>query len=171
MVNNIYYESIASKYRDKVAKRSQVPLINHIDQGLIILDSLGSTQQTKNAFCVHPMFQSDEDFVENFYILDKFGSFEVALVMEYRSVANEYLSDRIINSISDIRLSPLRAVNEMLLADKIQNRKDFLIYHYGTHPDSRELKLYFDNFLYRLKDNLGITWKKIEELHDKISNH
>ena len=35
----------------------------------------------------------------------------------------------------------------MLIADKVQNRKDFLKYHYGTHKKSVELDIYFKNWL------------------------
>ena len=38
----------------------------------------------------------------------------------------------------------------MLLADKIQNRKDFERYHKGTHQRSAELEQYFKNWLTRL---------------------
>ncbi len=73
--------------------------------------------------------------------------------MEYRSVANEYLSHRTIAHVDEIRLSPLPEVNQMLIADKVQNCKDFELYHKATHPRSAELDLYFNNWLRRL----GIT--------------
>jgi hypothetical protein len=38
----------------------------------------------------------------------------------------------------------------MLIADKIQNRKDFELYHEGTHERSLELKCYFIDWLWRL---------------------
>jgi len=44
--------------------------------------------------------------------------------MEYRSVANDYLSTRIISDVQEIRLSPLPDVQDMLIADKVQNYKD-----------------------------------------------
>ena len=40
----------------------------------------------------------------------------------------------------------LPEVRDMLIADKIQNYKDFLFYHKGTHPRSRELEEYFKNW-------------------------
>lgn len=42
-----------------------------------------------------------------------------------------------------------RDLNDMLLADKIQNRKDFRMYHLGKHERSDELEAYF---------NLWIEW-------------
>lgn len=65
-------------------------------------------------------------------------------------MANEYLSTRSITNIDEIRLSPLKVVNDMLIADKIQNRKDFELYHEGKHPRSEELAQYFRNWLERL---------------------
>ena len=38
----------------------------------------------------------------------------------------------------------------MLIADKIQNRKDFELYHLGKHERSSELEQYFKNWLERL---------------------
>ena len=38
----------------------------------------------------------------------------------------------------------------MLIADKIQNKKDFELYHKGSHPRSMELDHYFNNWLKRL---------------------
>jgi hypothetical protein len=52
------------------------------------------------------------------------------LAVEYRNIANEYLSHK--PSTNDVHLSPIKDVNTMLIADKIQNRKDFEIYHKGT---------------------------------------
>ncbi len=39
----------------------------------------------------------------------------------------------------------------MLMADKLQNRKDFEIYQEGIHERSSELKQYFMNWFKRLE--------------------
>ena len=139
-------------YKDGRANRSQVPLINHIIEGVQILDTLNKADfPTKGAFCIHPLVQADGDLLDNFDRLRKLVSADVlALAMEYRSVANEYLSHRKISSIDEIRLSPLVEVNSMLIADKVQNYKDFILYHHGTHPRSDELHEYFQNWINRL---------------------
>jgi hypothetical protein len=85
--------------------------------------------------------------------------------MEYRRVANNYLSKRMINSIDEIELSPLKDVNDMLIADKVQNRKDFELYHLDTHERSDVLDQYFKNWLIRL----GITEERYQELVKLIS--
>ncbi len=52
---------------------------------------------------------------------------------------------------NEIRLSPIIEVNQMLMADKLQNRKDFEIYQEGIHERSSELKQYFMNWFKRLE--------------------
>lgn len=38
----------------------------------------------------------------------------------------------------------------MLVADKVQNYKDFSLYHADTHPRAKELERYFQNWFCRL---------------------
>jgi hypothetical protein len=71
--------------------------------------------------------------------------------MEYRRVANAYLSKREIKSLDDIELSPLHEVNQMLWADKLQNQKDFRLYHMGKHERSDILEQYFINWINKLE--------------------
>jgi hypothetical protein len=131
-------------------KRSKVPLMNHITEGLDILDVMACTDLVKRAYCIHPMVQADVDLVKNIAGMETLDGRVVALAMEYRRVANAYLSPRIIKSIDEIELSPLEDVNDMLRADKLQNEKDFRKYHLGTHPRSKELEEYFANWFKRL---------------------
>lgn len=165
MNDTIEYQLISKHYGDRVANRSQVPLINHINEGLIILDRINATDHAKRAYCLHPLLQSDEDLKENEYLVSFIEQHVLMLAMEYRSVANEYLSAKV-NTGHKIRLSPLYEVNDMLVADKVQNYKDFIIYHRGTHPCTYELDVYFNDWL----DVLDITeesfqnlWKAIDE--------
>ena len=147
------HKTILDFYGDKKAKRSQVPLINHIDEGLYIMNKINASETAKKAYCLHPLIQSDEALSENYALLSDIDVQVVIALTEYRSVANEYLSKRQIERIDDIRLSPLKEVNDMLIADKIQNKKDFELYHKGIHPRSAELDLYFNNWLRRLNVN------------------
>jgi len=163
-----WYNQIKRYYGDKSTKRFDVPLINHIDEGLTILNIIGASKYAKAAYCIHPMTQGDEslsewfygeNWLENMYECDHNGQV-IALALEYRSVANECLSDRDIVSAEQIRLSPLKEVNDMLIADKIQNRKDFETYHKYTHDRSNELDRYFKMWLERL----SITEERYQEI-------
>lgn len=166
------FQLITEHYAMQCAKRSGVPLINHIEEGLKILDWLGEPLRVKDAYCLHPMLQNDKDLNANWKEIsiemtdEDYGTEIVMLAMEYRNVANEFLSDKITDAVFDsvstvglseasniIRVSPISAVNSMLIADKIQNRKDFETYHKGKHDRSLELDLYFKLWLSRL----GIT--------------
>jgi hypothetical protein len=147
------YEIISDFYGEQKAKRSGVFLMNHIDEGLFILNKINSSLIAKKAYCLHPILQGDESLCQNKDLVIGCDCSVIIASMEYRSVANEYLSNRTIQTINDIRLSPLKDVNDMLIADKIQNRKDFELYHKNTHPRSKELTEYFNNWFERL----GIT--------------
>jgi len=164
--DSIEYNMIKTEYGDKITKRSDVKLINHIDEGLIILDKINAKELAKKAYCIHPIFQGDRELS----IVYDIGEVAISpivciLVMEYRSIANAYLSKRKINSINEIKLSPIKDVNDMLIADKIQNYKDFMLYHFDTHPRSKELYEYFHNWFIRL----GLNLIQVDELVKLIS--
>ena len=155
------YALIKAHYGDKTAKRSGVPLINHIDEGLLILDYLDATDATKRAFCLHPLMQADEDlavFIESDY--GHIDRLVLLLAMEYRNQANAWLSDKV-SKDGDQRIvcqgrpgtGPLTEVRDMLIADKVQNYKDFLKYHDDTHARSDELHAYFGRWLSVLNVN------------------
>ena len=100
------------------------------------------------------MLQGDQDLVSALVEGSVLGRFAldpqaVVLAMEYRSVANRYLSNMPLRATEDIELSLLPEVNQMLIADKVQNRKDFLIYHADSHPRADALSQYFVNWLQR----------------------
>jgi hypothetical protein len=144
------YKMIQNYYWDRQAERSKVYLMNHIDEWLAILKDIGASMVAQKAYCLHPLLQSDKDLIEN--IANDFSSIEDQIIittMEYRNVANAYLSKREIVTLDDIVLSPLKDVNDMLIADKIQNRKDFELYH-QSHPRASVLSQYFKNWLEKL---------------------
>ncbi len=162
MIKTFEYNFIKEYYKNKKAKRTGVDYMNHIDEGIKILESIDASSLAKRAYCLHPIFQSDGDLLKNYDILmNYYPNYKVILcAIEYRNIANDYLSRKEINSLTDIKLSPLKDVNDMLIADKVQNKKDFMKYHYGTHPRSEELLNYFNNWLKRL----GISDEKYENL-------
>lgn len=164
-LDTVEYKLISKFYGDKKAKRSQAFLMNHIDEGLEVLSKIGASQDAMRAFCIHPILQSDEDLKENFDWISKteITPRVLMLALEYRNIANSYLSTRKIEDLRDIHLSPIKDVNDMLIADKVQNYKDFILYHKGTHPRSTELIFYFENWFNRLEINRQLLIGLLEE--------
>lgn len=138
------YNIIKDFYADKKASRSQVPLINHIDEGLKILTHLKASQEVLDAYCLHPILQSDEALLQNMdFDFKDISHKTIILAMEYRRVANSFLSRNI--DLDFVGLS-CEEVRQMLIADKVQNYKDFIIHHYGKHGRSHELNKYFNDW-------------------------
>lgn len=138
------YELIKDFYGQQRAKRSQVPLINHIDEGLKVLNHIGASEITKAAYCLHPILQSDEAFLQNkSFDFSGIETESIILAMEYRATANSYLSK---NKPEDFKGFSCLEVKQMLIADKVQNYKDFLLYHKQTHKRSAELDYYFNKW-------------------------
>ncbi|MBA3539577.1 MAG: hypothetical protein H0T79_08095 [Deltaproteobacteria bacterium] len=146
------YDAVATSYGTRTARRSGVLLIRHIDDGLAILGRIGATERAMRAFCLHPLIQADADLAASYaHIAELTDDPQVlVLALEYRHIANATLSTRMIASAEDIPLSPLREVNDMLIADKVQNRADFLRHHRATHARAAILDRYFRLWLERL---------------------
>ncbi len=144
------WRAIRAHYGERTARRSGVRLIAHIDEGLTILERWGASAPTGRAWCLHPLVQSDADLLETMR-LDRLAGCDpaaVALAMAYRETANAHLSTA--DPTTPIALSPLAEVNAMLVADKVQNRKDFERHHAGSHPRRAALTAYFARWLARL---------------------
>jgi hypothetical protein len=174
------WKIVCDFYGDKRAERSQVPLINHIKEGVAVLEHLCAGMTTIKAFMVHPLFQADDSLAMSARctatLLRVLSSEVVLLVMEYRNQANAWLSDKvenhcIINSrgervVENFRMvgmptpGPLPEVRLMLIADKVQNYKDFLAHHHGKHERSDELERYFQAWFRAL----GVTHTQWLEL-------
>jgi hypothetical protein len=114
--------------------------------------AIGASQRAMRAYCLHPLVQADADLAAHYERLAEYtDDVQVAaLALEYRNIANATLSMRPIASPDEIPLSPLREVSDMLIADKVQNRADFVRHHLGIHPRSEELDRYFRMWLERL---------------------
>lgn len=153
--------TIEEFYSNRTTKRSGVPLMNHIHEGEAILKSIGGSLATITAYRLHPIYQNDVDLEENYRHLHREAPEVVMLVMEYRNIANRGLSD-IVHLYPDwnrhngpsvptlkkpIEISPIEQVNKMLIADKVQNWKDFKQYHQTTHPRAKELDFYFRSWI------------------------
>ncbi len=161
------YAAIAREYGERRAQRSQVRLIQHIDDGLRILEAIGASDAAQRAFCLHPLLQDDTSYAANLSRTSELSddTHVIALTLEYRHVANAALSSRDLASAADIELSPMLEVNDMLIADKVQNRRDFLRHHRGSHPRSAILDRYFELWLERL----GVSAPRYAELAAKLA--
>lgn len=147
------YEAITAFYGDTRAARSRRYYMNHIDEGLAVLRWLGASDRAMRAWCLHPMVQLDRDLATTYGASIPGMTSDphvLLLAMEYRNIANAFLSGRRVNDANEIALSPLDEVNDMLRADKVQNYKDFLLEHRETHPRRKELDVYFRLWLKRL---------------------
>jgi hypothetical protein len=153
------YDLIKSFYGTRFAQRSGVPLMNHIDEGIEILTELDAKEYVKAAFCLHPLLQGDAEYTAYMPIIandPKVSSSALVLALDYRRAANAYLCKLStdawgIPEISEAVGPLLEDLRFMLIADKRQNQKDFLLYHQGTHPRSDQLTKYFENWLEYLK--------------------
>lgn len=136
------YLAIQGYYADRTAERSGVPLMNHIDEGLKILQDLGASEVVWRAFCIHPLVQ---DSVAQ----DLAWSRGYNLACEYRDKANSYLCaprNDWVKTVKDMKRIVGRMSKDcalMLKADKLQNQKDFWKYHQHNHVRRVELEAYF----------------------------
>ncbi len=159
------YLAIEEDYDRRTAQRSAVPLMHHIDEGLAVLRWSGSSEAAQRAFCLHPLLQEDTALAANLERVCALTTPHVlTLALEYRRVANAALSMRPMESSAEIELSPMSEVNEMLVADKVQNRKDFVLHHRGRHARSEALDLYFRRWLERL----GVSEARFAELFEQL---
>jgi hypothetical protein len=118
------------------------------------MDLFGATVQAKLAYCLHPLVQNFTDLEANLAKIcreELLNPRALILAMEYRNKANRYLctpnTDDIGVSIARLMVGDLLPeVRHMLIADKVQNNKDFMLHHYGKHERSEELKNYFEQW-------------------------
>jgi len=134
--------------------------MNHINEGLVILDDIGASTCAKDAYCLHPILQEDSSLDRNIRLMEGIDTRVLLTTMEYRNVANRGLSCYQVDNPDHIYLGPLIDVHHLIIADKVQNRKDFEKYHLGRHEKSAELDRYFRNWLRAL----GVTEAKYGQL-------
>lgn len=162
------YQAIYGYYKGKFARKSGLPYIRHIDQGISIMEMADEyLPEYKNcqlwtasaAFCIHPLMQEDPDLLNILQgsNINHFDAKAVAFAIEYRAIANHYLP-KYMNNGRTPYLSVIPEVNLMLIADKIQNRYDYDFYSrkiiLQENPQLAEnLDVYFLNWI----TLLGIT--------------
>jgi hypothetical protein len=157
------YRLISEHYTGKIANRSKLPYIKHIDEGVEILNRIGADECTITSFILHPLFQGDKDLFlywekficEGDYELGKLISREeMLLCIEYRNVANAFLSKH--QGIRTPTLSPIHEVNLMLIADKVQNQADFYRYQSYQGADAT-----MSEFHYKKLETYFVEWRDI----------
>lgn len=151
--DTIEYSLISHYYGDKRAKSSGQLYIQHIDEGVELVEQFGGTDLPIRAFIIHPLVQGDDDLNKNFDKLMKLDARVVALAMEYRHVANSYLGKHFKSALDEVKVSAFRNVNIMLMADKYQNMGDLIKFN-QHHPKYDDLLQYFLNWLGALKEAL-----------------
>ena len=163
-----WYALVSRTYKDRTEARSGLPLMNHIDEGFRILEAIGANDAAMRAYFIHPLVQDDESLkkffygeerIENMYGADWNGEI-LLLAMEYRSVANAFLSDMTILGVDQIRLSPLKEVNDMLIASKVLDRKNFE----NLKNISRDCFDILDKYFKLWLERLGISERQYQKL-------
>ena len=158
------YTLIDLYWANKVAKRTGVPYMLHVDEGLGVLEEIGASERAMRIYALHGLLQEVyRDKTYDFPGLSHVSPDVLIGAMEYRAVANAHLSS---HDPCTPKLSEDPDVNEALIADKVQNRKDFELYHRDTHDRSDALDAYFRRWL----KALGITETRYAELAAIISN-
>jgi len=153
----------------KYARRSGLCYFKHVRDGVVILKALGASVVTQKAFILHPLVQRTADFLYYIKSLQFCDPEAVALAVEYRWVANQGVRKVVEANDYKIVLSEFTEVNTMLIADKVQNRMDFLA---SSNPDNIEtmwvehhsLTKYFDAWLAALR----VSDRQYKELVKRI---
>lgn len=172
------YRAAEMYYGDRCAVRSGVYYMHHIDEGLRVLRDVGATEAAMRAYCLHAVLQEDGALAESAWRVRELSDdpYVILLAMEYRNIANGALSYREMSDASEIALGPLGEVADMLRADKVQNYKDFLLYHAQTHPRRAVLDRYFRLWLERLgvEPERFEAWRAaldVPRWHDAMTRH
>ena len=152
-----YYNVISEFYKNKQTSKG-IPYINHIDEGVGHLENLHVSDVVVNAFILHPFVQcvnlqgtykecllTEKELEKHINIFEIKPEIAYELLL-YRKFANSYLcrpetdNYSIIEAYEDVKdLANYQNTIRMLIADKLQNFKDFLLYRKDNHPRSKYL--------------------------------
>lgn len=163
------YLIIEQFYGDTRAKRSGVLMMNHINEGLNVMRALNATPCACAAYCLHPITQNN--CPEDWMLEREVPPYIWEVAYAYSAAANSFLPSHIPQGKSAPMLKLSADLRTMLIADKIQNSKDFYLYHSNTHENAATLRAYFSSWLHFLGQNsvnvseltmacdLPTTWK------------
>lgn len=158
--DNFYYQIISKFYNSEMTQRSKIPLIRHINEGLRILTALQASKTTHQAFCLHPIIEGEHDLAR--VLDDPTAVCRVSLgyAQDFAAAASHFRVDDYSAGLRPDVAGLPTSVLQMLIADKVQNRKDFTLYHRHTHPRAADLEGYFVCWL----NHLGVDQTRYREL-------
>ncbi len=169
LVGKPYYDLVLERFAGRTARRSGIPYMAHISEGAYLLHCLfAADEDTVAAFCVHPLFQSDRHLMRLMAeqsAIDLLPRRAIVLAMEHRRYATAYGISDPVREPERIEIGFLPEAWQMLAADKIQNKKDFMRHVYKSNSRDSFLRVseqgerYFNSWLIRL----GVT----DDLHTK----
>lgn len=164
-MNKYKYYSVIDNFYKGMSTSKGVPYINHINEGIVHLENMKVDDTVINAFILHPFVQcvnlkgtykdcllTEKELEKhiNIFEIEPEIAFELLL---YRKYANSYLCREatdnydINDAFEDVKgLAKYRNTVKMLIADKLQNFKDFLLYR-QDHPRKEFLNRYFTIWL------------------------
>lgn len=164
-MNKYKYYSVIDSFYKGMSTSKGVPYINHINEGIVHLENMKVDDDVINAFILHPFVQcvnlkgtykdcllTEKELEKhiNIFKIEPEIAFELLL---YRKYANSYLCREATDnfSIHDAygylkNLNNYQTTVKMLIADKLQNFKDFLLYR-QDHPRKEFLNRYFTIWL------------------------
>lgn len=165
------YLSVQKFYGDTKGHRSGQYYMNHIDEGLFIIRELCKNHphvdlvlEAERAFCLHPLMQDDAHFVAC-KPASRWSNRALMLTVEYRNIANSYLPKD-----TYTKTAPKEIVSEevkiMLVADKIQNCKDYNLYVRESESATKVAQL--DDYFEQWFDVLSVDRKLYEAITDTI---
>lgn len=157
------YMLISAYYGNKCTERSHIPLMNHIREGIKLLIAWDRPENEQRAFAIHPIIQNTGSLMVRTSLPSDSRPIHhdvFDLAKEYATKANSYLcrkeTDGLTMEDDETELMELLGVMSpgcawMLLADKVQNQKDFRTYHWFSHPRATQLERYFNLWIRTLK--------------------
>ncbi len=162
------FPAIVRAYAGRRARRSGLPYLHHVVEGALLLgQALGADHDTVVAFCLHPLFQDDASLAALDFEAGPLAGLEPRIVvwcMEYRALANAYTSRHPLRAPVEVPRGPLPQVEAMLVADKVQNTKDFLAHVDTAEGRSGQLRAYFDSWL----AGLGVDAARYRQLAARL---
>lgn len=130
------YKIIQEYYKGKFAKRTGLSYMNHIHEGIMILEDIDEQE----AFMLHPIFQ---DGAEKNFDLKNIKKNVITLAKRYAKTANSYLP-------KDYEKDPPKIpsnIYRLLSIDKVQNYKDFILNkHVFSEEKVEQMKIYFSKW-------------------------